>query len=455
MSKIESGKCDLVSQKVYLPDLIKSVTDMCQPLIAEKQHEFQISIGMVRHEYILTDGDRLKQVLINLLSNAIKYTPAHGSITLQIHESRNSTLTRRQYEFICSDTGVGIEKEWIPLVFKPFWRAEDPRISKIQGTGLGMTITENIVHMMNGEIGLKSEVGKGSTFTVSIPFEAYTDEDINTQEFEDLSILIVDDDQITCESAAMMLNEMGIRSRWVLSGHEAIQCILDAHDQNDDYFAVILDLKMPDMDGLETVKAIRKKLGDTAPIIVFSAYDFGSIEGEFLRAGADALISKPLFKSKILQVLHLFLDKESETTGQQENENRMTWLEGRRLLLVDDNELNREVTVEILKIQANNIEIEDVDNGKKALAAFKASDIGYYDAILMDIQMPVMNGYEATLAIRALDREDAKTVPIIALTADAFDRDVVKAHDAGMNAHVSKPVDLKRLIDTLGCWLRK
>lgn len=452
MSKIESGKIDLTPEKVNLPELVQNITDMCRPLVTEKQQEFQISIGQVRHENIIADGDRLQQILMNLLSNAIKYTPERGKVILRINELHAPSPGKSQYEFICIDNGIGIADDFIPRIFEPFTRAEDSRISKLQGTGLGMTITENIVRMMNGSIHVQSELGKGSKFTVSVPLELCLEKEEYSEELAGLPVLIVDDDKITCESAAALLNELGMRGYWVLSGKEAVRRIVEAHEEKDDFFAVVLDWKMPEMDGLETVKAIRRELGSDVPIIIVSAYDYSEIEEEFLQAGADAFITKPLFKSKMLQVLHIFISSDLGEAAESKDENIHTQTDCKKILLAEDNDMNREIAVELLQMQ--NFAVDAVENGQRAREVFEASAVGEYDAILMDIQMPVMNGYDATSAIRSLNRCDAGTVPIIALTADAFTADVARARDKGMNDHIAKPIELKRLLDVLNRWMQ-
>jgi len=447
MSKIESGKIDLEPENVNLSDLIQNVADMCRPLITEKQHEFHINIGQIQHEKIIADGDRLQQVFMNLLSNAIKYTPAGGTIDLKINELHSAFPNIGQYEFVFTDNGIGMPGEYITHIFEPFSRAEDSRISKIQGTGLGMAITENIVRMMNGTINVKSELGSGSCFTVSIPLEVCMEEEACVNELEGLSVLVVDDDQVVCESATALLNEMGIRGHWVLSGAQAVQSVAAAHDSADDFFAVILDWKMPETDGLETLKIIRRNLGSNVPIIIISAYDFSDIEEEFVNAGADAFITKPLFKSKMLHVLRLFCSDNNEDSASSLMKGKLHALAGKRILLAEDNGLNREIASELLQMQG--ILVDAVENGQLAVDAYLASPHKYYDAILMDIQMPVMDGYAATTEIRSMNRDDARSIPILALTANAFATDVAKAHNVGMDAHIAKPIDLKCLMETL------
>ncbi|WP_343209523.1 PAS domain-containing hybrid sensor histidine kinase/response regulator [Anaerolentibacter hominis] len=452
MSKIESGKIDLVPENIDLSQLIQSVVDMCRPLIEEKQQQFDISAGTVRHEKVVADGDRLRQVLMNLMSNAIKYTPEKGRISLQINELLSANPQKGQYEFIMEDNGVGMAAEFLPHIFEPFSRAEDTRISKIQGTGLGMAITENVVRMMNGTIEVKSYEGQGSRFTVSVPLALQEEESLDNRLLTGKPVLIVDDDQIVCESAAIALNEMGIQSFWVLSGTEAVERIAKAHEEENDFYAVILDWKMPDKDGLETVKAIRRQADIHVPIIIISAYDYSAIKADFLRAGADAFITKPLFKSKLLHILQTFTTGSSMKYAPIPEMNQHSRLQGRHVLLVEDNDLNREIAAELLSMQG--IHVDTAVNGKEAVEQFAASAPGEYDAVLMDIQMPVMNGYDATAAIRSLKRDDSRSVPILALTANAFTSDVGKARSAGMNDHIAKPIDVKLLMETLLKWMK-
>lgn len=451
MSKIESGKIDLVPVNVDLSELVQNVVDMCKPLMKEKYHDFKIIPRQIQHEKVVADRERLQQIFMNILSNAIKYTPDGGGISLTINELPSLIPQKGWYEFIFKDNGIGMSSEFIEKIFEPFSRAEDSRTSKIQGTGLGMAITENVIHMMNGTINVKSELGAGSQFTVTLPLQLQDEEENVNNELIGLPILVVDDDQIVCESVSLLLNELKLRSYWVLSGAEAVHVAADAHNRADDFFAVIIDWKMPEMDGLETVKAIREKLGEDVPIIIISAYDYSDIEEEFLEAGVDAFITKPIFKSKILHVLQLFCSSGRIKAASNILDKKYNNLCGKRILVVEDNELNREIVIELLQMQG--ILVDSAENGKKAVEKFQNSDPDYYSAILMDIQMPVMNGYEATAAIRALSHENAKTIPILALTANAFVSDISKAQSAGMNDHIAKPIDISRLIKVLHKWI--
>ena len=451
MSKIESGKVDLVLEEVGLPDVVDNIVSMCRPLIEEKKQHFKVNIVNVRNENVIIDVARLQQVFMNLLSNAVKYTSAGGSIKLTINELHSEIPGKGNYEFIFEDNGIGMSQEYMQHIFEPFSRADDPNVSRLQGTGLGLAIAHNIVNMMNGTIEVRSELGQGSIFTVTVPLDLYQKEDVGHDKLLGLPVLVVDDDQAVCESATMLLQELGMRGSWVLSGEEAVVRVCDAHIQQDDFYAVILDWKMPGMGGLETVRAIRERVGTDVPIIIISAYDYSDIEKEFLDAGANAFINKPLFKSKMLHVLQLFCDSCKADETKKPEGKRYADLSGRRVLLVEDNELNREIAVELLQMYG--IAVEEAENGKIAVERFEKSAPGYYDAILMDIQMPVMDGYQATQAIRSLRSADAGSIPILALTANAFATDAGKAKNAGMNEHITKPINLDILFTALLKWI--
>ena len=451
MSKIESGRLDVRANDFSLSNLVQNVFDVCRPMIIEKGHHLTMNISKVRHEGLYGDESRLQQVLVNILSNAVKYTPAGGRLHFSIEEKPTHAEGASVFYFTFEDDGIGMSEEFVGRIFEPFSRAEDSRISKIQGTGLGMAISQNIIHMMNGEITVDSTLGKGSRFTVSVALKFRDAEDGEPPVLTDLPVLVVDDERDVCEYASLLLKEVGMRAFWVLSGQEAVAEIVRAHEERDDYFAVILDWKMPDMDGLETVRVIRRRVGAKVPIIIISAYDYSNIEKEFIDAGADAFISKPLFKSKMLHVLQLFCDTCKDTCDGEAVPELHKELAGKRVLLVEDNELNREIAVELLEMQG--LQVESAENGKSAVELFVRSAPGYYDVVLMDIQMPVMDGYEATAAIRALPRQDAVRIPILALTANAFVTDVGKAKNAGMNDHITKPINLEVLFATLYKWL--
>ena len=450
MSKIESGKIDLEPEAVSLADLIEDVMEVFRPLATEKRQTLQVNAERVRHEKVVTDGGRLQQVLVNLLSNAVKYTPDGGTVGLRIQEMPSFAKGKGQYSFSVTDSGIGMSRDFIPHLFEPFSRADDVKTSDIQGTGLGMAITQNIVRMMNGTIEVKSKPGEGSEFIVTISFDLCEEETADTAALSGLPVLMADDDPIICESACEILNELGMRSSWVLSGREAVSRVVAAHEAADDFFAVILDWMMPGMDGLETLRLIRQKVGPDVPIVIISAYDYSEIEEKFRLAGADAFITKPLFKSKMIHTFHKFCRQDRLGVQAAPAGKRRPRMEGKKLLLVEDNELNREIAVELLAMHG--LLADTAENGQIAVERFQASAPGEYACILMDIQMPVMDGYQASEAIRRLEREDARAIPILALTANAFAADVGRAHSAGMNDHISKPIDVDQLIGAIQLW---
>lgn len=451
MSRIESGKIDLMPEEVSLPDLVEDVMDVFRPLAEEKRQALQVNADRVRHERVVTDGGRLRQVLVNLLSNAVKYTPEGGTIGLRVQENPSFARDKAQFSFVVTDTGIGMRADFLPHLFEPFSRAEDARIHNIQGTGLGMAITQNIVRMMNGTIEVRSEPGRGTQFIVAVSLELCAESDAGDEELAGLAVLVADDDPILCESATDTLNELGMRCSWVLSGAEAVRRVVAAHEARDDFFAVILDWMMPDMDGLETLRQIRARVGRDVPIVIVSAYDYSRIEEKFRLAGADAFITKPLFKSKMVHTFRRFCHQERSGAPAPAPEERQSSLAGKKVLLVEDNELNREIAVELLEM--HRLRVDTAENGQVAVEKFGASAPGEYACILMDIQMPVMNGYQSAETIRALKRADARAIPILALTANAFASDLGKAHSAGMNDHIAKPIDVDRLMETLQRWI--
>lgn len=448
MSRIESGRVNLAEDNFSLADVIQNVLDLCQPMIREKGHRINVNIGQVQHENLVGDMERLQQVFVNLLSNAIKYTPDGGNIDFEIKEQVFYVPGISLFQFIFRDNGIGMSQEFLKHIFEPFSRARDSRINKIQGTGLGMSISENIVHMMNGTIQVESVLGEGSCFYVDIPLLLQEGEEETVPELENLSVLVVDDDLDICESACLLLKQIGMRGNWVNSGADAVKEIVRAQQQYDRYFAVILDWKMPDMNGLETTRAIRRAVGDDIPIIIVSAYDYSEVEQDLIDAGVNGFITKPLFKSRMVQIFRKLVDNQELTENLPE---AAASLSGRRVLLVEDNELNREIAGEILAMVG--AEVEMAENGREAVEKFAASPCNYYDVILMDIQMPVMSGYEASQRIRSMDREDAAATVILALTANAFLEDVIESQRAGINEHISKPVSAEKLYSVISKWL--
>lgn len=452
MSKIESGKIDLNEEEFSLSDLIDALITMVRPQIKAKGQELNISIKDVVHERVIGDRSRIQQSFLNFLSNAVKYTPDGGKISLYISEKPTHRDRVGWFEFIFEDTGIGMTPEFVERIFEPFARAKDTRVNEIQGTGLGMAIADNLVRMMNGSIKVESELNKGSRFIVTMSMKLQDSEEVSDGTFADLPVLVADDESVTRENACRMLDEMGMKSESACDGREAVEKAIKRHETGEDYFAVVLDWKMPGMDGIEAAKEIRRVIGRDVPIVIISAYDWSDIELEARAAGADAFIGKPLFKSRFAR---LFRDILTGGENQLENGDVKELLRedfsGCRALLVEDNELNAEIAGELLNMM--NVEVEYAPNGQAAVDLFAASEPNHFRIIFMDIQMPVLNGNEAARAIRALPRRDAKGIPIIAMTANAFSEDVQASMNAGMNEHIAKPLDLKQFVKVLRRWL--
>lgn len=453
LSKIESGKVSLTDADFNLPGLIDSLLMMVQPQIEARNHELEVSIMGVEHEDVIGDDMRLQQVFLNILSNAIKYTPNGGKIAITLMEMPGTSSAIGEYRFVCEDNGRGMSKEFLERLFDPFERAENVDAAQVQGTGLGMTIAKNIINMMGGTISVESKEGVGTRFTVDFKIKLQTNDIVMADELLNLPVLVVDDDEVTCESACIALGELGMKGSYALSGAEAVEEVSTAHDTGNDYFACLIDWKMPSMDGIETTRRIRAVVGPDVPIIIISAYEWADIEEEARLAGADGFITKPLFKSRLRAAL-TEIPKTLKSGGEIHELDGFVEQDftGKRVLLVEDNDLNREIATEIIKMTG--AEVDCAVDGGMAVDVFKAAEPDTFDMIFMDIQMPIMNGYEATRAIRALDRADAATVPIIALTANAFIEDIEAAHDAGMNAHLSKPIDYDKLLAVMEASLR-
>ena len=453
MSKIESGKIDLAEEEFNLSDLIENLLTMIRPTTKAKEQKLELHITGVKHEDVIGDVLRLQQVFMNILGNAVKYTPEGGRLQLTISEKPSDVYGYGCYEFIFEDNGIGMSEEFVKKIFEPFSRAEDSRVSRIEGTGLGMTIALNIVHMMNGNIQVDSREGEGSRFTVTVFLRQQSGEALSLEHFANLPVLVVDDEQYACETTCALLEEMGMRAEWVQSGAEALPRIRGAHQSGDDYFAIILDWKMPGMDGIQTAKKIRSEIDEDIPIIILSAYDWSSIEAEARQAGISEFISKPLFQSRLVYLFKKILEGDAEAEAEAPGKAPEQEFEDARILLAEDNDLNREIAEEI--IGDTGITVESAVDGKQALEMYRERGAGYYDMILMDIQMPVMNGYEATRAIRASGQEDATDIPIVAMTANAFMEDVIASREAGMNEHITKPLDMGQLMNCLRSWVKK
>ena len=443
MSKIESGKMLLNVEIVSLREVMDNVVSIMQPQLKAKQQKFNVFIYDISSENVLCDSVRLNQVLLNLLSNAVKYTQEGGCIEVSLHEVPSPKGTNYVRIILrVKDNGIGMSEEFQARIFDSFVREDSKRVQKIEGTGLGMAITKYIVSAMGGEIKLTSALGEGSEFVVTFDFERTTahEEELVLPDF---TMLVVDDDQQLCESTVASLKSIGVRAEWTLDGESAVQMVKQHHQKHNDYHIILLDWKLPGMDGIKTARELRKELGNDVPILLLSAYDCSEIEDEARKAGINGFLSKPLFRSTLYYGLKPYTHASVEQAAQ---EAPAADFSGKRILLAEDNELNAEIAMDLLKELG--LKLEWVENGQLCVDQFAKSDVGYYDAVLMDIRMPVKNGYEATEIIRAMNRSDA-SLPIIAMTADAFTEDIQRCLDHGMNAHVAKPIDVKEIARVL------
>lgn len=443
MSRIESRRVKIEEKEVHLPDVMHDLRMIVNANIVSKNIEFFIDAVDVDNEDILCDKLRLNQVLLNLLSNAVKYTKNGGQIIVRIIQKPGFSNGYATYEFHVKDNGIGMSKEFQKHLFETFTREESATVSGIQGTGLGMAISKNIVDMMGGTISVESEEGKGTEYTVSIPFKVLgnsTKYEVVPQ-LQGVRVLVADDDSDTAISVSRMVQEIGMRSEWTLSGKEAVLRTKVAVEQGDEFGAYIIDWMMPDLNGIETVRRIRKLIGESKPIIILTAYDWADIEQEAREAGVTAFCSKPLFMSELRDVLSQpYRVKKEETPASPYR------FEGKKVLLVEDNLLNQEIAQAIL--QDAGFTVDTADDGDVAVERLQDSKQGEFDLVLMDIQMPKMDGYAATRQIRTLP-SDAANVPIVAMTANAFEEDKQKTIRAGMNAHIAKPIEAGRLMETL------
>lgn len=450
MSRIESGKMLLKNEKIPMEEFLCGVNAICYPQADAKGVDYDCIVDPVLDDFYIGDAMKLQQVLINILSNAIKFTKEGGKVTFsasQHKRMKNDAVLR----FIINDTGIGMNEDFLPHIFEPFSQESVGTTTLYGGTGLGLAISKSIVDMMDGKITVRSIKGIGTEFTVDVKLGITEEEKIRHNQkkqpynFSHLKTLVVDDDVAVCESAVVMLHEMGIRAEWVDSGRKAVDRVREHWNQGLHYDMVLIDWKMPEMDGIETARQIRRIVGPDVTIIIMTAYEWSSIEHEAKLAGANLLMSKPMFKSSLVSAFsEVFGEKEEK---RQEAESPSYDFTGKRVLLVEDNAINTEVAE--LLLSDRGFEVETAENGLRALELYSKTEAGYYDAILMDIRMPIMDGLSAAVNIRHLSNTDAKTIPIIAMTANAFDDDIEKSRAAGMNAHLAKPIEPKRLYQTL------
>ena len=445
MSRIESGTVKIEEKPLCLPELIHDIQTIIQSGISSKRLDLFIDIEDVTEENIIADKLRLDQILINILSNAIKFTKPGGKISIRVIQKEGAPEGYADYEFRIKDTGIGMSKEFQKHIFEAFTREDSSAVSQIQGTGLGMAITKNIVDMMGGSIEVESEEGKGTEFIVSLRF-AVCGKTVHYEkipELQGLRALVADDDSHACRNIGKMLREIGMRPEWTISGKEAVMRAEDALEQKDEFSVYIIDWMMPDMNGLETVRRIRRIIGNNKPILILTAYDWADIEEEAKEAGVTAFISKPIFMSELREVL----SKPFQVREKEKTEEPSFDFTGSRVLLVEDNELNQEIAESIL--QESGFQVDIAADGTEAVEKMEKASYGQYDLILMDVQMPRMNGYEATRQIRALPDPDKANIPIIAMTANAFEEDRQAAIAAGMNGHIAKPIEIKKLMKML------
>lgn len=450
MSKIESGKLTLNMHQVSLRETMESVVNIVQPQVKEKNQNFDVFIQDVMAEEVFCDSVRLNQVLLNFLSNAIKFTPEEGTIHVSLLEEESPVSQNHvRVHLRVKDNGIGMTSEFQENIFESFTRENSSVVHKTEGTGLGMAITKYIIDAMGGTIELNSALGEGTEFHVTLDLERapVQTEDMILPEWD---LLVVDDHEELCLSTVAALKEAGVNGEWALDGMTALQMIEERHQKQEDYHIILLDWRMPDMNGTELAREIRKRVGNEIPILLFSAYDWSEIEKEAKAAGISGFISKPLFKSTLFHGLRAFAGEANQT--QEPEEEKVYHFEGVKILLAEDNDMNWEIAYDLLSVSG--LELERAENGQICVEKFKRSEVGFYNAILMDIRMPVMTGYDAAKNIRGLDRTDAD-IPIIAMTADAFSEDIQHSLDCGMNAHIAKPIEINEVLRVLDKYIKK
>ncbi len=440
ISKVESGKLTLNPLTFSIVETVQNLVNLSQPMVKEKNIDFNFRINRMENEYLYADQLRLNQIYINLLSNAIKYTEPGGRVSVDMREEASEKPGCVRLSYIVADTGIGMTAEFMERMYQPFSRQTDSRVNTIQGTGLGLAITHQMVNLMNGSIDCKSSPGEGTTFTVILDLPI-ADRQLEDMELGPVDILLVDDDDVLLETTQDTLHSLGANAETASSGAEALERILRRHESGNDYDVVILDWKMPEMDGVELVQAIRHHAGNDIPILLISAYDWSDIEDAAKEAGANGFVSKPLFRSTLYEKISHLLGVQISPVNVEEDYSDLV---GMRVLIAEDNDVNWEIVSMLLSMYG--IESERAENGQSCVEKLRTSPPGSWELVFMDIQMPVMNGLDATRAIRALKDCWAADIPIIAMTADAFSENVVECLEAGMNGHIAKPIDIKLVL---------
>ncbi len=455
MAKIESGNISLAEEDFEISEMVENLMTIVHPQVEAKNQDLRTELASIKHENVIGDPTRLQQVFVNIMGNAVKFTPEGGKIVMRIRELESRIHGSACYEFQFEDTGCGMSEEFLETIFEPFTRANDSRVTKVEGTGLGMSIVKSVIDLMNGSIDVESELGVGTTFTVTVHLKL---RDTDEEDLSDLikgHVLVVDDEEATCQVTCEMLNDIGMTSEYALSGRAGVDAVLEADKTDTPFNTVILDWRMPGMSGVEAAREIREKAKNHIPIIILSGYDWSLIESEARAVGVNAFIMKPLFRSRLIKVMRELLSGKKENPLDQSAMLEGCEFDDKHILLTEDNAMAAEIASEIIGMTG--AKVTHAENGRIAYEMLIDSEPGEYDLVLMDIQMPVMNGYEAAKAIRdaSTDRPDLAKIPIIALSADAFAEDMKHAKASGMNAHIAKPLEIDSLVKVLGYWLEQ
>ena len=440
ISKVESGKLKLSPLTFSIVETVENLVNISHPMIKEKNLEFSFHINRMEKEYLYTDQLRLNQIYINILSNAIKYTEPGGRVNVEMREESSEAPGCVRLIYVVADTGIGMSPEYMETMYQPFSRQIDSRVNSIQGTGLGLAITKQMVDLMGGTIDCQSEQGKGTTFTVTLDIPV-ADRQREEMQLDPVDVLIVDDDEVMLQTAVDSLESLGATAEQARSGTEAIGMIEHRHLSGRDYGIIIIDWKMPETDGIETIRRIRSEMDKDTPILLVSAYDWSDIEDKAKEAGANGFVCKPLFRSTLYDKINDLIGKERRSA---EPEDDYSDLQGMNILVAEDNDINWEIISAMLTMFG--ITADRAENGRICVERIQSADPGRYDLIFMDVQMPEMNGLDATRAIRSLEDPGAATIPIVAMTADAFSENIAECLNAGMNGHIAKPVDIKLVI---------